>query len=146
MPLGVRPSDQVAGNPPAKTLPCCAVLGLSAGVGTITVSPEIPWRTRRPSYETKKNVLSFRSGPPKVPPNWFWLNCGLTVLKYPCALSTLLRKYSYTLPCHRLVPDLVTTLTTAPELRPYSASKVLLITRNSSMASGVGWMVGRLTN
>ena len=35
------------------------------------------------------------------------------------------------------------TLTTAPELRPYSASNVLLITRNSSIASGVGWMVGR---
>src|SRR5438067_9718829 len=37
-----------------------------------------------------------------------------------------------------LVPDLVTTLTTEPELRPYSASKVLVRTRNSWMQSGQG--------
>jgi len=43
-------------------------------------------------------------------------------------------------------PDLVTTLTTDPELRPYSASKVFVITRNSSMLSGEGWTVGRLAN
>src|ERR1044071_2503898 len=26
------------------------------------------WRNRRPSYEKKKNVLSFRTGPPTTPP------------------------------------------------------------------------------
>ncbi len=56
------------------------------------------------------------------------------VRQYSLALSTLLRKNSYTLPCRSLVPDLVTTLTTEPELRPYSASKVLVRTRNSCNA------------
>ena len=42
------------------------------------------------------------------------------------------------------MPDFVITLTTAPELRPYSASKVLLMTRNSSIASGVGWIGGQV--
>src|SRR5258708_26475859 len=49
-------------------------------------------------------------------------------------------------PWKLLVPDLVTTLTTEPELRPYSASKVLVRTRNSSILSGEGCTVGRLTN
>src|SRR5207302_5002842 len=56
------------------------------------------------------------------------------------------RKNSYTLPCRVLVPDLVTTLTTEPELRPYSASKVLVRTRNSWMQSGQGCTVGKFTN
>src|SRR5207248_9180008 len=56
------------------------------------------------------------------------------------------RKNSYTLPCSALVPDFVITLTTDPELRPYSASKVLVRTRNSAMLSGEGCTVGRLTN
>ncbi len=34
------------------------------------------------------------------------------------------------------MPDFVTTFTTAPELRPYSASNELLMTRNSSMRIG----------
>src|ERR1017187_4167721 len=42
---------------------------LSADVGTITVWPDTPCRTRRPSYDVKKNVRSFLIGPPKVPPN-----------------------------------------------------------------------------
>src|ERR1700733_14205119 len=101
---------------------------------------------RRPSYDPKKNVRSLMIGPPNVAPNWFWFSCGFTVLKYPCAFNTVLRKYSNTSPCSALVPDFVTTLTTDPELRPYSASKVLVITRNSSIASGDGCTVGRFTN
>jgi len=40
-------------------------------MGTVTVSDELPLRNRSPSYVTKKNVLSFFIGPPKVTPNWF---------------------------------------------------------------------------
>ena len=36
------------------------------------------------------------------------------------------------------------TLTTEPELRPYSASKVLVITRNSSIAIGRGLNGGEI--
>src|SRR5579885_1713515 len=53
-------------------------LGRSAAVGTNTSGEGMPWRMRRPSYETKKKVRSFLIGPPRVPPNWFWLNCGLS--------------------------------------------------------------------
>jgi hypothetical protein len=30
------------------------------------------WRSRKPSYEKKKNVLSFRIGPPMTPPKSCW--------------------------------------------------------------------------
>src|SRR4051794_5367417 len=43
----------------------------SAAVGVKTVSLDLPCLIRRPSYETKKNVLSFLIGPPKVAPYWF---------------------------------------------------------------------------
>src|SRR3974390_2365228 len=32
---------------------------------------KMPCFTRRPSYDAKKNVLSFLIGPPSVAPNWF---------------------------------------------------------------------------
>src|SRR6266849_8545684 len=117
----------------------------SAAVGTTTGSDEIPWTTRRPSYDAKKNVRSFTIGPPNVPPNWFCLSSGRRRSKGPVELNIWLRRYSKTLPCQPLVPDLVTTLITAPELRPYSASKVLEITRNSAMLSGDGWTAGEFT-
>ncbi len=40
----------------------------------------MPCLTRRPSYEAKKNVLSFLMGPPRVPPNWFCWKSGRGVL------------------------------------------------------------------
>src|SRR5581483_1941890 len=80
-------------------------LGRSAAVGTITSGDGIPWRTRRPSYEVKKKVWFFLIGPPNVPPNWFWLNCGLSQgtpsiagKQYGLAFSLVLRKNSYTFP------------------------------------------------
>src|SRR5713226_10524120 len=118
----------------------------SAAVGTTTVSDEIPWTTRRPSYDAKKKVRSFLIVPPNVPPNWFCLSSGRRRSRKPLALNNWLRRNSYTLPCKALVPDLVTTLITAPELRPYSASKVFVRTRNSAMLSGVGCIHGEVKN
>src|SRR5271169_6061754 len=119
-----------------------------AVVGTVTGWETTPWMILRPSYAAKKNVLSFLIGPPNVPPNWFWWKSGFgaTVNVNGLALRSVLRKNSYTLPWNSLVPDLVTTLTTAPELRPYSASNELVITRNSSMLSGDGCTAGRFAN
>ena len=54
--------------------------------------------------------------------------------------SLSLRRNSKIEPCKALVPDLVTTLTTAPENRPYSASKAFVSSRNSWMESRTGMM------
>src|ERR1019366_10218222 len=87
-----------------------------------------------PWYPTKKKKrsLPFRSlgkviGPPKVNPYWlrFRTSRGISgcaaLLKKELALKASLRRNSKPLPCHWLVPDLVTTLITPPPLRPYSA-------------------------
>ena len=49
-----------------------------------------------------------------------------------------LRRNSNTLPCNWLVPDLVITSTTAPELRPMSALYRLVWILNSRTASTAG--------
>src|SRR5579864_6711213 len=56
------------------------------------------------------------------------------------ALVKSLRRNSYRLPCGLLVPDLSTTLKTAPPVRLYSAANALVMAWNSSTASGVGLM------
>src|ERR1035438_5339503 len=56
--------------PRALPVPTEKTPDLSCGFGTVTVSPEMPCLTRRPSNETKKKVRSFMIGPPKVPPNY----------------------------------------------------------------------------
>ena len=93
-------------------------------------------------------------GPPAVPPNWFrfrtpradpGIDCPVTGStrsrsKKLRASSFSLRRNSKTEPCKLLVPDLVTTFTTAPENRPYSGSKEFVINRNSWMESMTGMM------
>src|ERR1039458_8309914 len=138
-------------NVPAKVLcgpegPCEKSPFRSALVGIVTRSEEMPCTIWRSSTEAKKKVLFFLMGPPNVPPNWFWWKSGLMLSKKPRASRTVLRKNSYASPWNSLVPPLVTTLTTEPELRPYSASKVLVSTRNSSMVSGDGSIAGTETN
>src|SRR3954468_11570997 len=76
-------------------------------------------------------------GPPREAPNWLFKKefFGVpAVLKKLRAPSCPLRQYSINEPCNALVPLLVTILTIAPELRPYSAS-VFDKTRNSATAS-----------
>ena len=63
-------------------------------------------------------------GPPSEAPNWFCFSFGLACVdgaKKFRACSASLRLNSQAPPCHSLLPDLVTTLTTEPALRPYSA-------------------------
>src|SRR5260370_34469948 len=65
-------------------------------------------------------------GPPKEAPYWLLWNGALGVptgLKALRASNALLRKYSPAVPCKPLVPLLVTMLTIAPALRPYSGWK-----------------------
>ena len=78
-------------------------------------------------------------GPPAAPPNWFWISCGFTEgAKKLRAFSFWFRRNSQALPCNWLVPDFVTTLNTAPALRPYSAVKLFVSTFTSCSASGGG--------
>src|SRR5690348_2666617 len=86
-------------------------------------------------------------GPPSDAPNWLlrkeFLGSEAELKKFR-APSCPLRQYSINEPCQVLVPLLVTILTMAPELRPYSAS-VLDNTRNSATAS-IGRMVAGSPN
>src|SRR6185369_6933105 len=63
---------------------------------------------------------------------------GFAVAKkfFDCSVSSRLN--SQAPPCQSLLPDLVTTLTTEPALRPYSASKECVRILNSWIASGGG--------
>ena len=85
----------------------------------------------------KQPRVSLMMGPPNEPPNWLlWravCGCGLKLKKFR-ALRSVFRKYSNSVPCGELVPDLVTILITAPALRPYSGVKSV-ITASSAMAS-----------
>src|SRR5258708_36913926 len=55
------------------------------------------------------------------------------------AFSTLFCKYSYTAPCHALLPRRVTICTSAPAEREKLAPELVVTTRNSSRLSiGVG--------
>src|SRR5207247_181969 len=78
-------------------------------------------------------------GPPSVAPNWLNLSGGGSVVaKKFFDWNRSLRRNSQPDPCHSFVPDLVTTLTTDPELRPNSAEKLLLWILNSWTASTFG--------
>src|SRR5919106_6267568 len=56
------------------------------------------WRNRCPSYEKKKNDLSFNNGPPSTPPKLFSRSAGfarpLKLTNQSRASSTSFRKYS----------------------------------------------------
>src|SRR5437016_9843013 len=80
-------------------------------------------------------ALSFFSGPPIAPPNWFRLNGPFSTSKKFRASSALLRRYSNTSPCHWFVPEEVTTLTCPPLRFPYSAPYVCSRTLYSLTAS-----------
>src|SRR5262249_36671891 len=111
----------------------------SSPVSGKALVPSEAGRTRSPSYDAKKNTLSCRIGPPAVPPNWFWINCGFSEgAKKFRALSFWFRRNSQALPCSRLVPDRVITLKIAPALRPYSALNPLVRSFISCSASGGG--------
>ena len=59
-----------------------------------------------------------------APPNWSCSSTGLGCVvgaKKFRASSASSRWNSHPLPCQALLPDLVTTFTTDPALRPYSA-------------------------
>src|SRR5690349_25077106 len=96
------------------------------------------WRIRYSSQLAKKNVLSFLIGPPREPPNWFWIRGARTLparlKKKFFAFRSLLRRNSYAEPWKTLLPDLMLKFTTAPAVRPYSAENFLVCTRNSSVA------------
>ena len=75
--------------------------------------------------ETKKKVLSWTTGPPSVPPNWFSVRNGE---EENSCLSRLLREFrrlslwnQNAEPWNSLLPDLVMTFTTDPEATPYWA-------------------------
>src|SRR5512134_1233569 len=83
-------------------------------------------------------------GPPRLAPNWWRLNgdwgWGSRLKKFRASRSWW-RKNSNTSPWRSLVPDRVAMLTTAPELRPYSALMVWLSTLNSDTVLIDGWKV-----
>src|SRR5258708_297638 len=96
-------------------------------------------RTRIHSVLLKKNSLSFLIGPPTANPKLLRVNTPFFV---PVAsfCSVLAERYetrlnSYADPWNALVPDLVTTLTTPPLARPYSAPKLFVSTVNSCTES-----------
>ncbi len=84
-----------------------------------------------PLIRQKKEGFVFPDRPPQCSAKVVLFQVRAPNIKVSLRIQTLLRKNSKRLPCQALVPDLVTTLITEPELRPYSASKVLVMTRNS---------------
>src|SRR5215216_5267105 len=84
-------------------------------------------------------------GPPTVPPTWLRFRpsplrapSGPTRANGLVALKRWLRQNSKPPPWNRLVPDLVTPLTDAPECTPVDAPSAPVSTRNSCSASGNG--------
>jgi len=78
------------------------------------------------SKSPKKNARFFMSGPPKLPPNWFWLFVGFGWFArfakklFESNLSS--RKKSYAVPWNWFVPAFVLTTMAAPGDQPYSAA------------------------
>src|SRR5262249_23075798 len=89
----------------------------------------------------KKNVLSLRTGPPTVNPGTLWTNTDLGVPFSLSRFETELKRCDWYLqisvPLRLFVPDLVTTLRTAPEARPNSELKFEVCTDTSSTASAM---------
>src|SRR5581483_3711549 len=87
---------------------------------------------RCPSKAAKKKARSFLMGPPTVPPNWLICDLGRlaprAVRMGVFEFNDSSRKYSNALPCQLFVPDLVTTLMTAPPARPNSAENPFWLT------------------
>jgi len=91
---------------------------MTAAVGTQLVVWGGSDRTMVPCIPPKKNSLSRRIWPPKVPPHWFRFRVSCRKEKVLRAFTSPLRMNSKRLPCQSLDPDLVTALTTAPGCVP----------------------------
>ena len=96
----------------------------------------------RCSKARKPNVVSFAIGKPSVAPYCARVkgaflsgSLSMTGAKGLRAWMVLWRMKPKTLPRTSLVPDLVTTLTTPPEVRPNSGANELVTTWNSCTAS-----------
>ena len=86
----------------------------------------------------KKNALFRTMGPPMRPPNWLMREAGrlfgwprrnwLAFVTGSLAFRDSSRRYSKRPPWNSFVPDLVTTLMTAPPARPNSAEKPFWLT------------------
>ena len=87
------------------------------------------------SIVPKRNALLRTSGPPAAALKRLASNGGLVVAKAFLALSESVRPKYDTRPVRSLVPERVTTLTTAVPAREYSLSNWLRSTRNSCTAS-----------
>src|SRR5262245_6480790 len=116
-----------------------------ASVGALVVEG-VARRSFRASQLNSQNVRSFFTGPETTPPYWLRRSLFLGWLggrKKPRASNRSLRTNSNSAPCRLLVPDLIATLTCAPEFTPNSAEYTALCTLNSSIASieGVKLMV-----
>src|SRR5882672_10489471 len=139
-----RNSAATWGRPPAT---CCRICRPASVGAPLRVKPEPSCRSVHRCNDPKNQVLSLpskygrRTGPPKVPPNWFSNRKGAPMrasvvafgLQKPvvllAALSWLLQALKWllllnkkALPWYWFVPLLVMTLSTEPELRPYSAA------------------------
>ena len=77
-------------------------------------------------------------GPPRLPPNWFWVFCPRLGLKNGRAFNFVLRRNSYAEPWNVFVPERVVTLITPPRFLPYSAPNRLVSTLNSLRNSRLG--------
>src|SRR5579884_3236702 len=117
-----------------------------AGVKTEATEVDPDPRVLSSSQCPKKKVWSFQIGPPIVNPPWFCTNlvvgpgmvlpeASVVVLKKSRALKKLFWWNSYRLPWKPFVPLLVTICTWEPELRPNSASKLLVMILNSCTPS-----------
>src|SRR6185436_4836967 len=113
------------------------IIALPASVGApLRVVPTPSCRSHQRWIAKKKNVLSFRIRPPKVPPAWFSIRKGAPLrdgsvavgLQKPPALFVLLQALSALSlwnqnaePWKSFEPLLVIALKIALEFRPYSA-------------------------
>src|SRR5260221_2226744 len=108
-------------------LPRCRISDKSparmSSVGT-EVTAGVARLSSRASQLNSQNVLFRMTGPDTTPPYWFRRSLFLACSggrKYPRASNRSFRTNSNRLAWSRFVPDLIATLTCAPEAMPYSA-------------------------
>src|SRR5437899_8063476 len=94
------------------------------GVGTAEFTV-VAFRLVKFCASKKKKVRFLMTGPPIVPPNWFWLKCPRgtppALLKKLFESRRLLRRNSHTSPRKAFDPLLIDALITAPADVPNSA-------------------------
>ena len=114
----------------------------TAWVGTWAIEEGGAVRMRVPWYPKKPKTLSFLIGAPIVPPNWFLFSVSLVAAKKSRASKSPLRTNSNASPWNWLVPDLVTTSTTAPGCSPYCAERLLVC--NAELLNGIRKRKGQI--